>query len=582
MGFAASCRSDQILITLEKADGRERPHVAGADGRSWRPENGTLTSGLPDAPNLVRADGVTITVVPVHPTGGAARDPAILLDDEHEDLDGCPISEFSVGRTYDTYDGPNHATGPDWYVIDLPVPVPVNTIEMTMGLPYRDGGWWTSLSVEARVEPDGDWREVRELRVLPPLDFTDARCERRPFMTHALIFEETVVSGVRIIGAPGGPAEFTSLARLALYHRDLSRWNPASLPVTPVPALYRVISPLTIWNLSADLVRLTGLPIGAPMMEFYLDDERFRSFWDRTVRGATDSPELWVLLGEALGWASGIRRDASAVSDRSLPHVGLDTLGIFAVAVAPVIVNGELLAELSTRWVLLEDTFDPAWHRRFASEHGIDWARYEIALAQTPRMTRDQLGGAAGLIGSIANATANLAHRLDLMDANQIRATNRAQLARRAIDYMEEHLEDPIGVAEVARALDLTPAYFATVFAAQMGRPPGEVLIELRLERAKQYLAHTSMSVMAVCVALGYSPSYFSRLFKSRTGLAPGQYASQHRQHCGPHFRKAKQKACDPPENGMPSPGVSPRVTNTHRVQAAAVECRRDQRGSCV
>jgi transcriptional regulator GlxA family with amidase domain len=154
-------------------------------------------------------------------------------------------------------------------------------------------------------------------------------------------------------------------------------------------------------------------------------------------------------------------------------------------------------------------------------------------------MTLEQLEGAAALMGMIANTIANLAHhnrhlRSELDEARKAigqRSQQRKELIRRAIDYMERNLETPVRVADVAREIALNPSYFCTVFAEATGHTPSDFLIELRIERAKEYLAHTQMSVMEVCVALGYSPSYFSRLFKRHTGYTPGQYALRLRTH---------------------------------------------------
>jgi YesN/AraC family two-component response regulator len=56
------------------------------------------------------------------------------------------------------------------------------------------------------------------------------------------------------------------------------------------------------------------------------------------------------------------------------------------------------------------------------------------------------------------------------------------------------------------------------------------MLINLRIERAKEYLANTTMSVQEVCRSLGYDASYLMRLFKQRTGYTMGQYARQMRE----------------------------------------------------
>ncbi len=141
-------------------------------------------------------------------------------------------------------------------------------------------------------------------------------------------------------------------------------------------------------------------------------------------------------------------------------------------------------------------------------------------------------------MGMIANTIANLAHRnlsleRELHSARQRegerRAAERRAIVQKAIHFMENNLELPIRVADVAREVALSPTYFGVLFTEQMGNNPVNYLIDLRIKRACQYLTHTGMSVMDVCVALGYDPSYFNRLFKRRMGCTPGQYARQMR-----------------------------------------------------
>jgi hypothetical protein len=168
--------------------------------------------------NLALHPNVQIEVSLCHPTGGAARDPRILLNERAHRLDNRPLSEFAQQHTYDTYDGQNQAAQPDWYKLDFNQPVTFNCIELTMGLPYRDGGWWLSLNVE--IYQRDQWRQVEALSITPPYNFDNHRGERRPYQTYMLNFREVTGQVVRLIGQPGGLAQFTSLARLAVYHRD--------------------------------------------------------------------------------------------------------------------------------------------------------------------------------------------------------------------------------------------------------------------------------------------------------------------------------------------------------------------------
>ena len=488
--------------------------------------------------NLALQPNVRVEVSVPNPTGRGARDPRVLLTDAPTELDGHPLSVFLRYRskTYDTYDGNNTALGPDWYAIHFPVPTVFNCVEMTMECPNRDGGWWTSLNIEY-MNSYGEWESAESLSIAPTYNFEDVPTGRRPYETHSLIFSEVTSSAVRIIGSPGGLAQFTSLAHIAIYYRDLSHWDPSSIPSPPVPYLFRLIPPETIWDLSESLVKLTGLSVNVAYMDHYLDQDRYERWWRRISRNYQGEPELWQLLGDKIGWDSWNRienPDDEHTVVPSEPYVRISFHNTVARAVAPIIVDQQLLGEISSHLVIVADHFDHDWHRRYAHHHGIAWRDYGAAVRRSPHMSLEQLEGAATLMGMIANTIANLAHRnLNLEQeldgvrkaAVDRRLAARQEIVRKAIDFMQQNLETPITVADVASAVALSPTYFGIVFYEQTGRKPVDFLIDLRIERAKEYLIHTQMSVMDVCVALGYDPSYFNRLFTRHTGCTPGQYA---------------------------------------------------------
>ncbi len=497
----------------------------------------------PQEENLTQRPGVRVAVSVDQPTGLASRNPNVLLVDPPALLDGQPLSAFLRYRdkTYDTYDGHNAATGSDWYAIHFPEVVTCNCIEMTMECPNRDGGWWISLNVEYWNADEQAWQPVREFEIAPPYPFADEPHGRRPYKTHALTFNEVTTEAVRIIGQPGGLAQFTSLAHLAVYLRDLSRWTPASLPPPPMPYIFRLISPQTIWDLSESLVKLTGLAVSIAYMDHYLDSARYARWWKRISRNYQGEPELWQLLGASIGWDNWNRiaypeKEASLTARE--PYVRISFHNTIGQAVAPIRVDQQVLGEIASHQVIIRDHFDEDWHRHYAHEHHIPWPDYAACIQRSPHMSLEQLEGAATLMGMIANTIANLAHRNLKLEteldgvrstAQDQRDTERRELVRKAIDFMQENLESPVSVSEVAQAVALNPTYFGIIFSEQIGRNPIDYLIDLRIERAKHYLAHTPMSVMDVCVALGYDPSYFSRLFKRRTGYTPGQYARRGR-----------------------------------------------------
>jgi len=95
----------------------------------------------------------------------------------------------------------------------------------------------------------------------------------------------------------------------------------------------------------------------------------------------------------------------------------------------------------------------------------------------------------------------------------------------RCIEFMSEHLDEPIKVSQLAVAASLSPAHFAAVFKEQTGTAPREYLHLLRMHRARQYLTLTRMSLKEIASKLGYQDQFhFSRKFKSFTGVSPSQY----------------------------------------------------------
>jgi AraC-like DNA-binding protein len=487
--------------------------------------------------NLAARPGVNVEVSIRNPTGRASRDPNVLLTDPPYLLDGQALAQFVEYRTktYDTYDGLNKARGLDWYAIHFPEAVALNCIVMTMECPNRDGGWWTSLWVEYL---EGEtWQRAGNLLITPDYSFADVAYNRRPYETYALTFSPVTAASVRIIGQPGGLAQFTSLSYLAVFNRENPVVTPSELPRPPMPYLFRLIPPTTIWDLSESLAKLTGTSITVAHIDHHLDQRRYERWWQRISRNFQGEPDVWHLMGVALGWDIWNAMEFPPSNQTPMaPYVLQSFQGTLARAVAPIVVDNAVVGDLTSQAVLLDDIYDEGQHMRLARDYGLPWGEYRAALQRTQRMTQEQLEGAAELLGMIANTIANLAHEnarlerelLGVRTAADQRAARRRQLIQQAVQYMHDHLEDAITVSDVARAVALSPTYFGILFAEQTGKSPVEYLIDLRIERAKQFFAHTSMSVMDVCVALSYNPSYFNRLFRQRTGMTPGQYARRH------------------------------------------------------
>lgn len=96
---------------------------------------------------------------------------------------------------------------------------------------------------------------------------------------------------------------------------------------------------------------------------------------------------------------------------------------------------------------------------------------------------------------------------------------------QRAIDFMRAHLEDDIGLAEIAAAAHLSAFHFARMFRQATGVPPHRYLGRLRLEAAREMLAAGGTSIAEIAAACCFSTqANFTRAFRRFAGMTPGQY----------------------------------------------------------
>ncbi|MFO1047295.1 MAG: GlxA family transcriptional regulator [Geminicoccaceae bacterium] len=93
-----------------------------------------------------------------------------------------------------------------------------------------------------------------------------------------------------------------------------------------------------------------------------------------------------------------------------------------------------------------------------------------------------------------------------------------------AIDLLQRSLEQPPSLAQAATALGVSPRQLQRLFATHLGTSFKRFDRGLRLERAKELLEQTGMTVMAVAVATGFgSVEHFGRSYRKEFGRSPKQ-----------------------------------------------------------
>ena len=95
-----------------------------------------------------------------------------------------------------------------------------------------------------------------------------------------------------------------------------------------------------------------------------------------------------------------------------------------------------------------------------------------------------------------------------------------------ARNFMQQHFMEPdIDLKEVAGHVNITPAYFSTLFKQETGQCFIEYLTFLRISKAKELLKTTQKRTGDIAFEVGYSDqNYFSKLFKKCTGMSAREF----------------------------------------------------------
>ncbi len=90
------------------------------------------------------------------------------------------------------------------------------------------------------------------------------------------------------------------------------------------------------------------------------------------------------------------------------------------------------------------------------------------------------------------------------------------------IHAMEHNIEDPVSPATLAQDVGMSTRQLERLFRRYLNRSPKRYYMELRLQKARNLLMQTDMSVINVALACGFaSPSHFSKCYRARYSTTP-------------------------------------------------------------
>ncbi len=98
-------------------------------------------------------------------------------------------------------------------------------------------------------------------------------------------------------------------------------------------------------------------------------------------------------------------------------------------------------------------------------------------------------------------------------------------LVEKAKAYMDMNYQKDLSLDDVSREYNISPYYFSRMFREENGQSFIDYLTSVRMEKAKELLTDSELSMKEIGVMVGYSdPNYFSRSFKKNIGVTPTEY----------------------------------------------------------
>ncbi len=90
------------------------------------------------------------------------------------------------------------------------------------------------------------------------------------------------------------------------------------------------------------------------------------------------------------------------------------------------------------------------------------------------------------------------------------------------IRMMEENIEEPVSPSLLAADVGMSTRQLERLFRRYLNRSPKRYYMELRLQKAKNLLMQTDMTVINVALACGFtSPSHFSKCYRAHFSTTP-------------------------------------------------------------
>ncbi|OOQ57783.1 AraC family transcriptional regulator [Mucilaginibacter pedocola] len=117
-----------------------------------------------------------------------------------------------------------------------------------------------------------------------------------------------------------------------------------------------------------------------------------------------------------------------------------------------------------------------------------------------------------------------------IVKQNTIGSTEEETIIEKARLLFRANISNPFSAEQAAKELNVGYSWFRKRFKSYTSLSPGQYFLQLKIEKAKEFLSNGSMPIKEISAQLNFDSNfYFSSIFKEKTGYTPSQYRSRAR-----------------------------------------------------
>ncbi|TKG94249.1 AraC family transcriptional regulator [Puteibacter caeruleilacunae] len=140
---------------------------------------------------------------------------------------------------------------------------------------------------------------------------------------------------------------------------------------------------------------------------------------------------------------------------------------------------------------------------------------FQLVNDETRGYQQAASGNVLQILGKIRQIILNQSYANDPME----KLINQARL------YMRAHMNEQFNLEDLANDLNIGYSLFRGEFKKYTGMSPGQYLLQLKIQMAKNLLSNSDKSVKEISHQIGFeSPYYFSRIFKKHVDMSPSEF----------------------------------------------------------